>query len=445
MLKAFPKMPKCALSLHRGYHPPMRQLICAALAATAIACGEPKPAGSYLFVWAGDKERKASDFLGVIDADPASPKYGAIIASIPVGESGTFPHHTEQVMPPNDHLLANGFGAGRSWLFDLREPMAPKILTSFGGKAGFTHPHSYVRLANGEVLATFQYADGQPVSPEHDHGSPATAAGKAKTADTPKPSPLTGGLVWMTERGDVIRSSSARDSSSAYLYPYHVLPLPAIDRALSTTTDMDDGNKPATSEWMQLWRLSDLKLLKTFALKAGPRGDEHKFTGELRLLPDGKSVYAHTFNCGLYLIRDIETDEPRAVFVKSFTGDNCGVPVVTGHFWLQPVPSEHALVSLDITDVERPKEVSRVAFGDDERPHWASLNATGRRVVVNSAGSKPNRLYIVDVDPKTGRLEIDGRFKDAGAAGPGIALAGKTWPHGFNGETSPHGTVFSRR
>ena len=433
----------------------MRRLIFVTLVASTIACTTPAPVGSYLFVWAGDKERKASDFLGVIDATPGSPKYGAIVASIPVGESGTFPHHTEQVMPANDHLLANAFGAGKSWLFDLSEPTAPKILTSFGEKTGFTHPHSYVRLPNGEVLTTFQYGAGQPVSPEHDHAmagskDPASISKNPASvgkdpASIPKPAPLTGGLVWMTERGDVIRSASAKDPSSQYLYPYHVLPLPGIDRAVSTTTDMDDGNKPATSEWIQVWRLSDLKLLKTLALEAGPRGDEHKFTGELRLLPDGKSVYVHTFSCGLYLVRDLDKEVPRTAFVKSFAGDNCGVPVVTGHFWLQPVPKEHALVSLDISDPEHPREAGRVAFGDDEGPHWASIDATGRRVVVNSAGSKPNRLYIVDVDPNTGTLAIDARFKDAGAAGPGVSLTGKAWPHGFGGVAAPHGTVFSRR
>jgi len=423
----------------------MRQLISATLVASAIACSAPAPAGSYLFVWAGDKERKASDFLGVIDANSASPNYGAIVASIPVGESRTLPHHTEQEMPTNDHLLANGFGAGKTWVFDLSEPTAPKILTSFGEKAGFTHPHSYVRLPNGEVLATFQYGAGQPGAAEHGHGTVGSGNPASTTADPQKAPPLTGGLVWMTERGEVIRSASAREPANPYLYPYHVLPLPGIDRAVSSTADMDDGNKPATSEWIQLWRLSDLKLLKTFALQAGPRGDEHRFTGELRLLPDGKSVYAHTFSCGLYLIRDLDTQEPRTTFVKSFAGDSCGVPAVTGHFWLQPVPKEHALVSLDISDPEHPREVSRVAFGDDEGPHWTSLDATGRRVVVNSAGSKPNRLYIVDVHSGTGQLEIDERFKDAGAPGPGVSLTGKTWPHGFNGEAKPHGTVFSRR
>ena len=425
----------------------MRLLLVALLAAAALACsGTPATDGSHLFVWAGDKERKASDFLGVIDANPASPKYGAIVASLPTGESNTGPHHTEQTMPVNDHLLANGFGAGKSWLFDLSEPAAPKILTSFSGKAGFTHPHSYVRLPNGELLATFQYGEEQSVSAEHNHGAqPAAPPGNAKAADAPKPAPLTGGLVWMTEQGDVIRSATAKDAATPYLYPYYPLPLPAIDRALSSTTDMNDGNKPATSEWLQLWRLSDLKLLKTFALQPGPRGDEHKFTGEIRLLPDGRSVYVHTFSCGLYLIRDLDKDSPQVSFVKSFTGDSCGVPLVTGNFWLQPVPREHALVSLDISDPAHPREVSRVVFGDDEAPHWISLNNSGRRIVLNSGGSKLNRLYIVDVNPATGQLAIDARFKDAGASGPGVSLIGKSWPHGFSGEAMPHGTVFSRK
>jgi hypothetical protein len=86
-----------------------------------------------------------------------------------------------------------------------------------------------------------------------------------------------------------------------------------------------------------------------------------------------------------------------------------------------------------------------VTFGEDEGPHWLALDATGRRAVLNSAGSKPNRLYLIDVDPATGALTIDERFRDPGATRPGVSLTGKSWPHGFNGEARPHGTVFSRR
>jgi hypothetical protein len=351
-------------------------------------------------------------------------------------------------MPANGHLLANGFGAGKTWLFDLTQPEQPTILTSFGAKAGFSHPHSYVRLPNGEVLATFQYAEGAQVADGHAHGVSAAAEpppGKGTAPGTI--AKATGGLVLMTERGEVIRSASARDPKSpySYIYPYYPLPIPGIDRVLSTTTDMDDKNAAATSEWLQLWRLSDLTLLKTFALPPGPRGDEHKFTGEVRLLPDGKSVYVHTFSCGLYLVRNLDTAEPRAKFVKSFTKTDCGVPALSGNFWLQPVPSDHALVSLDISDPEHLREVSKVTFGEEETPHWLALDPAGRRAVLSSAGSKPNRIYIINMDAETGALTVDDRFRDPGAATPGVSLTGKRWPHGFSGEARPHGTVFSRR
>jgi hypothetical protein len=251
----------------------------------------------------------------------------------------------------------------------------------------------------------------------------------------------------MDERGTVIRSGSARDDANArkWIYPYSVLPLPAIDRALSTTTDMDEKNTKATSEWLQFWRLSDLTLLRSVALEPGPRGDEHQFTGEPKLLADGKSIYVHTFNCGLYLIRGIEQPEPEARFVHAFEGKNCGVPIRTGNFWLQSVPEAHAVVVLDITDPERPREASRVDVGDDEQPHWLAIDPAGRRVVVNSGGnSKGNRLFVLDFDPSSGRLTMDRRFRDGGGSDNGVNLSDKTWPHGFSGKAVPHGTVFSR-
>src|ERR687891_2876323 len=120
------------------------------------ACGAPSST-SYLFLWAGDAEQKASDFLAVIDASPTSARYGAIVASISTGTAGSHPHHTELEMPASGHLLANGFSAGRTWLFDLTDPVRPQILTAFDDRAGFSHPHTFIRLANGNVLATFQY------------------------------------------------------------------------------------------------------------------------------------------------------------------------------------------------------------------------------------------------------------------------------------------------
>ena len=424
--------------MHDTLNVRLARLLCIASFVAAAACrpAQAPPKGEYLFVWAGDSAEKASDFLAVIDASPASAKYGSVVTTLPTGAAGTHPHHTEAEMPADGHLLANGFHAGRTWLFDLTEPTRPKILTEFGDRAGYSHPHTFVRLSNGHVLATYQYAA--------DSSASAHEMGTMKMGDVH----ATGGLVEMDERGTVVRSGSAADAAIADkgIYPYSVVELRALDRALSTTTNMDVKDTVSTAEWMQLWRLSDLKLLKSIALEPGPRGDEQKFTGEPHLLPDGKSVYIHTFNCGMYLVRGFESDAPTATFVKGFHGRDCGVPILTGHWWLQPVPEDHALRALDITDPVHPREVSSVSLGDDVGPHWIALDPSGRRVVLNGGwrSREGARLYVIDFDPATGKLAIDTRFKDPGSARPGIAMTGRTWPHGFTGTAVPHGTVFSR-
>lgn len=407
--------------------------------ALVILCAGCRTAssGSYLFVWAGDADNKASNFLGVIDANPSSAHYGSILASISTGVAGERPHHTEHEMPASGHLLANDFNAGRTWVFDLTQPLKPRILTSFGCEAGYCSPHTFVRLADGHVLATFQYLTGPDSM-----GSGATYYMASRALER-----STGGLVEMDERGHPLRSGSATDTTidNKWIYPYSVLPFPAFDRAVSTTTDMNDANTKATSEWLQVWRLSDLKLLRSIALKPGSRGDENQFTGEARLLPDGRSIYVHTFNCGLYLLRGVERADPTTGLVWTFDGKNCGVPILTGHYWVQTVPDVHSVVVLDIADAEHPREVSRLNVGEDELPHWIAIDRTGRRIVLNSSGGgKGNRLFILNFDPAAGRLSFDERFHDTGSTRPGIALTGKMWPHGFDGTPVPHGTLFSR-
>lgn len=430
---------RCTLRLHHF-------LCLAALTAVAACRPETAPAPSaYLYVWVGDSAKQASDFLAVIDADPASAEYGSIVASLPTGSVGTHPHHTEAEMPATGHLLANGFHSGRTWLFDLAEPTHPKILAEFGDLAGFSHPHTFLRLSNGNVLVTYQYA-ADTLAAAHPTGA------KQKGAMPMDAAHATGGLVEMDERGVVVRSGSAVDRAirDRGIFPYSVLEMRAVDRAVSTTTNMDHADTVSTGEWVQFWRLSDLTLLKSIALKPGPRGNEHRYTGEPHLLADGNSVYIHTFNCGLYLVRNMERDTPTAIFVHGFQGENCGVPIRTGHWWLQPVPEAHALVALDITDPEHPRQVASISFGPEESPHWIAMDPSGKRIVLNSGGwssgdnSNGNRLYVIDFDPATGTMAIDQRFKDAGSDRPGVSMNGRSWPHGFTGTVAPHGTVFSR-
>ncbi len=197
---------------------------------------QPQAASSrFLFVWAGDADRQESDFLAVIDVDPRSASYASVVATLPVGAAGTRPHHTEYEMPAAGILWANGFDAGRTFQFDLRDPTRPHVVGSFGDAGPFSHPHSYVRLPNGNILATFQRRTGG--------------------------GPETGGLVELDSAGRVVRSAPAAvPKIDSGVRPYSLAVLPALDRVVTTATDM---HLHVRSRAVQVWRLSDLALLQT--------------------------------------------------------------------------------------------------------------------------------------------------------------------------------------
>ena len=388
-------------------------LVCATLAHAQ--------SNSYLFVWSGDDAKKASDFLAVLDADAKSPHYGQVVASVAVPGPGGTPHHTELSMPDGGFLLANAFESGRTMLFDLRDPQHPSLANSFGDLDGYMHPHTYVRLRNGDALATFQYHGGH--EPKSDGG----------------------GLVEFDAKGKLIRASSAMDPAvkDELIRPYSLMVMPAVDRVISSNTSMHYKSE-AETRTVQVWRLSDLKLLRTLVLPPGPRGSEQLLPGEFNLTSDGKTVLIHTFSCGLYALDGIATDKPTVRLVKTFDGARCAVPLRIGHYWVQTLFSAHALAAYDISDLANIREVSRLTFDDKQLPHWISADEDGLRIVLNSGEYGEHRLFMVNFDPQTGALKLDERFRDTGSDKPGVSMDGKTWPHGFKGDAYGHGTVFSR-
>jgi hypothetical protein len=396
----------------------MRNLCCFVLLLFVSIAGCAQ-SHSYLFVWAGDDAKKSNDFLAVLDADATSPHYGQVVASVAVPGPGGTPHHTELEMPEGGFLLANAFESGRTMLFDLRQPLHPSLVTWFGDLDGYMHPHTYVRLPNGHVLATFQYHGG--------HGPKADG----------------GGLVEFDERGHFIRSSSAMDraAKSELIRPYSLVIVPALDRIVSTNTSMHSDGDTRT---VQVWRLSDLKMLRTLVLPPGPRGSEQKFPGEPLLATDGKTVLIHTFACGLYELDSLATDQPAVRHLKTFDGEQADVPLRIGHYWIQSLSSVHALAAYDISDLAHIREVGRVTFDDQQKPHWISADEDGRRIIVNSGEYGEHRLFLVNFDSQTGALKLDEKFRDGGSERTGVSMDGKSWPHGFQGDAYPHGTVFSR-
>ena len=401
-----------------------------ALAGVLLACRTPAPEPpapsaqrDYLYLWTASADSSAPDFLAVLDVtEEGSARYGRLVATVPVPGRANGPHHTEHEMPADGRLFANGFSTGRTWIFDVANPAAPRLAGEFGDLEGYAHPHSFLRLPNGNVLATFQMRhDSSGMHP--------------------------GGLVEITPDGRAVRSRSA---DAPGLDPrtrvYSAGVVPALDRIVTTTTDMSGATE--ASRQLQIWRLSDLSLLRTILLPDGPAGGESRLTAEPRVLADGRTVLVSTFSCGLYLMEDLEGESPSARLVASFPRKprtNCAIPVVAGNYYLVTVPAWSAVVSLDISDPARPREVSRLTLGPDDVPHWIALSPDRRRVVVTGYAALRNRVVLARFDPETGALALDERFGDPGSDAPGLSFSGRSWPHGGNAAGIPHGAVFGRR
>lgn len=378
----------------------------------------------YLFVWTADQSKQGKDFLVVIDADPASPGYGRLAAAVGTDINSVRVHHTEYEMPASGMLFANDHDPNKSVIFDLRDPLKPKVASTFESLGGFAMPHSFLRLPNGNVLASFQFPD------RSGHGDHHSMSGTH------------GGLVEIDDDGKVVRSVSNADPTlpDETLLPYSLAILPSIDRVLVTNSPMGDDYLLSSNTY-QLFRLSDLTLIGTFRLDPGPTRNGHVSPEEARVAADG-SVYVQTLSCGIQRITGMDTPAPVARLVHKFPGDFCGVPTIIGRYLVQSVPSIHGFAVLDIADPDKVREVSRLVIDEKFAPHWTAWSDRAQRLVVTS-GKAGDRLYLLKLDAGSGALTIDEAFRDTDGRA-GISFTKREWPHGWTGEATPHGAVFSR-
>ncbi|OOG58470.1 hypothetical protein B0E47_04415 [Rhodanobacter sp. B05] len=379
----------------------------------------------YLFVWAMEAQHPhasvpemtpadiparrsglglGKDFLAVFDIRPG-PSFGKLVAMLPVGDAAQA-HHTNYAEPPNDILYANDWLGDRTYVFDLRDPVHPRLARKFGSVGAFGYPHSFVHLSNGNTLATFQYSGG------FNHAA--------------------GGLVEFDPQGKVVKTASAAVAGHPDVRPYSLAVDEKHDRVVTGSADMMAAQ---VSHVAQVWRLSDLKLMQTMPLPPQPDWyyDTAADSSEPRLLADGKTVVVPTFNCGLFLVRNLTGDHPTLQHVYDFGYRTCEVPVAVGNFLVEAAQSGHAIVSLDMRDPEHPREVSRILLPPDEYPHWLALEPGGGRLVVTGYGALDTKVRFATIDRQTGELKLD----------PAVIDFTRTWPDGWQGSAMPHGAVFS--
>src|SRR5690348_16678872 len=266
-----------------------------------IAAGVP-PSSHYLFVWAMEAKHPLAsvpemtpadiparrsglglgkDFLAVFDVQPG-PSFGKLVAMLPVGDAAQA-HHTNYAEPPNDVLYANDWLGNRTYVFDLHDPSHPRLVRKFGSVGALGYPHSFVYLPNGNTLATFQYSGG------FNHAA--------------------GGLVEFDPQGRAVRTASAAAPGYPNIRPYSLAVAEKLDRVVTGSADMMGAQ---ASHVAQVWRLSDLKLIGTMPLPPQPDWfyDTAADSSEPRVLADGKTVVVPTFNCGLFLVRNLASGQP---------------------------------------------------------------------------------------------------------------------------------------
>jgi hypothetical protein len=296
--------------------------------------------------------------------------------------------------------------ADRTYVFNLRDPLHPRLERQFGDVGAYGWPHSFVHLSNGNTLATFQYSGGFNHAP--------------------------GGLVEFDPSGGVVKTSSAADKADPNIRPYSLTVVEKLDRIVTGSADMMGSQ---VSHVVQVWRLSDLKLLQTIVLPAQPHwySDASGDSSEPRLLFDGKTVVVPTFNCGLFLMRNLATDAPTLQHIYDFGYRVCEVPVVAGNYLVETMQSGHAIVSLDMSDPEHPREVNRILLGLNDDPHWIAMEPGGDRLVITGVGALSTRVLFATINRKTGGLKLDPQSIDLT----------RNWPDGWKGSAIPHGAVFS--
>ena len=78
----------------------------------------------YLYLWTGSVDSTQPDFLAVLDVRPDTGRYGALVGTVPVPGRINAPHHTEHELAPGGYLFANGFGTGKTFIFDAHANQA---------------------------------------------------------------------------------------------------------------------------------------------------------------------------------------------------------------------------------------------------------------------------------------------------------------------------------
>jgi hypothetical protein len=432
-------------------------LVACAVLASACPGGRrgEAPYEPYLVVWAGDADRKDSDFLAVVNANPSSRKYGHVIATVPVRSSGNEPQELNDGFRYDGRVFASGMLGNRVFVFDLRDPEAPRLAAVADLNDGrYWAPRGIASLPNGRVAVA---------CPDRAHhvGLPRELTGAP------------GGLVEIDANGRVTREITAgsEDSRGYIVAPTGIATAPAA-RAVLTTSHAHGWaasarGEPAVGITVQVWKAADPKLRRTIPLEAGPRGEENLGPITVRAMRRQPIAYVNTHEGGaLYVSDSIGIEDPAFRLAFDFGPDSFPVGAAItpdDRYYVTALSGRQQVVLLDLSEPLRPRVQSSVRLDRDPDPDpkrsarsraggpgGLAMASDGSRIAVaNYTVDAPtyrrdgdHRVHLLRLDTEQGQLRVDTSFRDETTDEVGIDFNRARWPHGATGPARPRGLLF---
>lgn len=346
-----------------------------------------------MYLWAlPSTPGEGEDFLAVIDVSLPSANYGKIIKKIYVGSTGNEAHHIG-FTDDRTKIWAASLNTSRMFIFDVSEPMDPKLVRTIDDVAkvtGLSGPHTPYAIP-GRILVSM-------------------ASGQDGTGP--------GGLAEFTNDGDFVASHAATN------HPYETVIKPEYNRMITsawfpqatwmTTPDKWDPKTWSNPNTMLVWDLKERKIIQT--LNSG--NDAIMLAARWMLKPGAKYGYNISAAGNSIWMFKMENDGKFSYRKAADTGKSCSPADLR-----QSPDDKYLYVSCfagselqawDITDPEHIKLHDTIQ--GVVQPNMMHVTYDGRRLYfTNSAISTIDysprySMQLVQIGPD-GRMKLDPNFK----------------------------------
>jgi selenium-binding protein 1 len=364
-------------------------LLAAALPATPAPKGERhEHQAKILYLWAGDVERTAPDFLAVVNFDESSRDYGRVLKTVPVpppGNVGNEPHHLH--LSADENVLAAGGllsllkGQNGIFFFDVSDPSTPKFISSAATPlSGITD--DFYPIPGGGFLVTQM---GSNVG-----GAPGRIAEFNAALQLVREWPENPPADGFNPHGIAVRQDLNLMVTSDFINPV-------------TTLNLFPGDVVLRGS-IRVWDLAAHSIVRTVQIPSALG------TMDVKLIPgdpQGRAFTAGMFDGFIYLVNTTEGTAQPVFDLAAIAGTQGCMPQVmampeSGDRLIVPLRQTGQIVMLDVSKPEKPSVLSIVELGPESAPHDIDLTHDDKRLIVTD--------YFLDQDD-FGKIHFDGDRK----------------------------------